>query len=754
MRDLTASQDAILASSLKAITWLFNVVDKNDVHYYWSTRTVSPVGLAVRWEDGVSWGERGFVARAAAKLGGVFGRAFADFGIAGLLTGNLGKQLTVTDSAAKRLVGYPHTVGAVETYSTEKITGWTNDGLYDTFLTSGKDITSAINLGGAAWATTNTYGVVIGECHKVTVDFTLTSGEAPVWHERAGPSSLSFYSFTAPAGVTTYYAGHSAAGSLACNSVNNTAAAEFAVTVTHKEVTAPGATGTVIGSTALASANHGWATLETGFNFCDASGYHYAIEDGVVWSDGGDGSGYEFRVTKFYGITLSRPRLENGTFAPNELAFSIVNPNSALDPDDFEGGSVRLILMMGDGTNEETPLASWKYKIKRVSGAYQTLDFVCEDFFQEYLAGSYPGLKVHDVFPHTSGVGNLSDWVSMPLPFGQCYVPVRPAYITDGWYYVLGPTTVNGSAVTYTIDAVRSPRDYSTKAEYTETFTQATKADADAVDYRVFTAALSGAPLDGLFTLGDHYYDLPTQFSRSDTAAVTNPADVIQWVLLDLGVDAGDINAAAFAAAEATYDAWGLAFAGAFWHQVSREQALVSLLDQCHSTLKIDEQISLAVFDSSSQKTLTAADIVKPRETAEGTFRHVRLERTLADCGNVEYSPTDDAQDVGVNALVAAKVTKTIADDRRLAMPFVADADIAKQLAKLFFQRRLLKKSEQRFTAKATCLALEPGDFITISGAHYGGDHAVLIDSMTIKRDCSIDFRCTEFSDTIDNYTP
>jgi hypothetical protein len=513
-------------------------------------------------------------------------------------------------------------------------------------------------------------------------------------------------------------------------------------------------------------------------------------ETGVAWTDGADGSGYAFKVTDFNGLTLSRPRTETGIMPPSELSFSVVNKDSTLSPDDFEGGYVKLALLMGDTVAEETPIAVWKFLIKRVSGGYQTLDFVCEDFFQQFLQGVYPGIqykmtgdavaweagvgweagvtwtdgtsssgqvfsaKVHDIFPTTNGVGDLSDWVCCPQPFGVCYVPLRFAVIigNDG-YYVLGPTRANGAALTYTINKVRSPRDYSTKAEYAMTFTQATAASAETGDFRVFTAALAAAPVNGLFMLGDHYYDLPTQFSRSDTVAVTNPADVIEYMLLDIGVDPRDINDASFTTAAATFTGWGLAYAGAFWKVTSREEALSSLLVQCHATLLIGEQISLHVLDSTSQQTIISADIVRPKETGVGSFRHTALERTLADCGTVRYSPTDDAQDVAAAALVPAKITKRHTDETALELPFIADATIAKELARLYYQRKLLKKSEQRFTAKATALAIEPGDFLTLTGANYGGSHAMIVDAMTIGRDAAIDFVCTEFSDTIENYT-
>ncbi len=515
---------------------------------------------------------------------------------------------------------------------------------------------------------------------------------------------------------------------------------------------------------------------------------------GVVWTDGTDSHGYVFKVIDFSGITLQRPKTETGIMAPSEFSFSITNKDNVYDPADFEDGYVKVSLAMSDGVLSEVIIQIWKFLIKKAEGEYQKIKFICEDFFQQYIEGDYPimqykiigiatvwdtidgivwaagivwtdgsqgslvsfGLKVHDVFYETSGVGNLSNYVCMPLPFGTCYVPVRSAYITDGRYYVLGPTIANGETVTYTISKVRSPRDYSVKAEYTQTFTQFTKnsnVGDDSYSFRVFQAALSAAPTNGLFARGDHYYDMPTQFSRSDTVAITNPADVIKYMLLGIGVDPLDIKDSTFTVAAATYTSWGLTFNGAFWKVVSREKALLSLLAQCHSTLVVAEQLELHVLNSASKQTITSTDVMKSQEIGPGSFKHTDLTRILADSGNVVYYPNTDVQDIGITYLMPAKTTKKYIDNEILDFPFVQTLVLTKKLARVYFQRKLLKDSKEQFTGKGTCLALQPSDFISISGDNYGGSHDVMVDSMAIKKDASIDFACIGFTDTIENYS-
>lgn len=498
---------------------------------------------------------------------------------------------------------------------------------------------------------------------------------------------------------------------------------------------------------------------------------------------------YDFKIINFSGVSLSRPRTESGIMPPAELSFSAINKDNVFSADDFEGGYVTLSLYMGDGSGAEIKIRAWKFLVKKVEGSYQQLDFTCEDFFQQYIDGEYPGaeyrlesvepvwaagiawqadvawtlgteatvraygMKVRDLFP--SADGDIDDDRCVPLPFGECYIPIRSAYIIADRFYALGPTIAAGGAVTYSIAACRTPRDYSAKTEYTSPaygFDQYTKISDEGYSVQTMQAMIAPGPANGLFEDGDHYFDLPVKFTRSDTATVTNPADVIEYVLKDMGVAAADIDATTFAAAGATYDSWSLAFNGAFWRVIPREKALTLLLAMCHSTLIIGETLELHVLDSAAQKIVTSAHVMKGGDVGIGTFSYSAFTRELSDCGSVAYSPTADSQDIGVNALVSAKSSRTHIDPEPFSMPFVQDATIAANIARLYLQRKLLKKSEERFTGKASLIALQPSDFVSMSGGNYGGLHSVIIDSMRINKDVSIDFVCTGFSDTVENY--
>lgn len=112
--------------------------------------------------------------------------------------------------------------------------------------------------------------------------------------------------------------------------------------------------------------------------------------------------------------------------------------------------------------------------------------------------------------------------------------------------YLLGST-----AYTFTINQVRSPRDWGKKSEWgstSYTFEQSIKTNASSSNYRTFQPIIHDVDNDGtadapgLWQQGEIFLDVPTKFSRSDTTGKTNPADVIKNVLTNIGVPSTQIK--------------------------------------------------------------------------------------------------------------------------------------------------------------------------------------------------------------------
>jgi len=464
---------------------------------------------------------------------------------------------------------------------------------------------------------------------------------------------------------------------------------------------------------------------------------------------------HSFKIVNFSGITMRRGKSEAGIHAPNDVSFTISNASNTLTASSFVGGTVRIGLVIGDTIGKEL-INSWRFRIKSASPYGQQIDIVCEDFTQEFLKGTYPNTRlVSDIFPNV--LGTVSDNVCVPEPYGTCYIPLRSVYAVDGRYYLLGETTN-----TYTITAVRSPRECGAKLEWASTgftFTQATKADAASHNWRMFQPIIADSNNDGtvdasgLWMTGSKILDMPTKFTRSDTASMTSPADIIRTVLRNMGAQDYDLNLDSFDSAKSTYSGWGLTWNFAFWYKEDRPKVLARLLTMCHSCLRVGEQISLVVLNKAPQETITDAEVLKMQDVGPDTFRYTdTISERNSDSGYVGFAKSGESQDEFIKVLVPAKTTTATPDGEVVVFPGVSDTQKVQKLGTLYYQRKYLKSADVSFTAKGTVLYLRPDDVVTINYADYGGSYDVLIDEVTINPDCSVSIAALKFSAALDDW--
>lgn len=438
----------------------------------------------------------------------------------------------------------------------------------------------------------------------------------------------------------------------------------------------------------------------------------------------------------------------------------------------FTGGGTGTIITDLSYTQEEAEIATWNFDFISVAPKYQTLQFDCQSWIEKYLTGVYPNTQTLDsLWP-----SDQNDYTGcVPLIFGTCYIPVHTAFITDDRFYVLGP-----AGPTYTITKSRSPIEVSTVSEWLPAnyaFNQYTKAGGDAANYRVFQLigttvtedptgnilyklwnALTGsnAGSDTIITNynpGAGYLSLPTKYSRDDTVALTAPTDVIHYILEDFGIPSARIDDTSRATVAATIAGWGLTWNVGLFNQDDRKTLLSSLLQQCHVELIIRDKVYFKVHAKASQRTVTATDVI------EGTFDYRVNKKELSNCGYVLYP--DPSGDVPVSkltkTLVPALAATTIKSSIEVDCQFVSSGSIhAQVLGSLSLQRQLLPEADVSLNAKSFLLALEPDDFITMSGENYGAGvgntYPVLIDSMSIGRDLEITVAGTRFSAALSDF--
>jgi len=566
---------------------------------------------------------------------------------------------------------------------------------------------------------------------------------------------------------------------------------------------------------------------------------------GVSWA-GATEESYLFKVIKFDGVTMRRPKSEHAIIAPNQLTFTISNINNALSPADFEGGRVFLVLQVSAG-GDTAVIRRWKFDIKKAEPGYQEMRIICADFLSRHLAGDYPNTPyADDVFP-TSNI-DKGDSLCIPQPFGTCYIPCKYTVVTDpdpiedetinflsdpvtgegiiygqisvlgslrgassitvsgatdaennGTFkikyitddgagevkcyledgagivtramdtgvsidqdkpaYLLGPYVVNGESVTYAIDEVRTPSGYEISRWQGSRTEQIRATDAGGKEWVAFQAYLNRSFITnswdnpGYFKSGNSFQDLPARFSRSDTANMTNFADVIRFVLLDIGVSAADINDDSFYSAGQTYDSWGLVCEGAFFEKMSREKALSMLLNLCHSTILSTDQIYLKVLSKTSQMVIVPGDVIKKAGSDKGTFEYrASTNQTTHDAGYVHWTKGGELQSEFIKTITPAKASTGSISGEILKVPFVHDTQNIQRIGALNFQRKYLQDGTILCLGKSRLILLDPDDMATINGSNYGGNYPVLVDEMTIRPDISVDIKAINYSDYLDDW--
>lgn len=323
-------------------------------------------------------------------------------------------------------------------------------------------------------------------------------------------------------------------------------------------------------------------------------------------------------------------------------------------------------------------------------------------------------------------------------------------------HYLLGE-----SGVTYTIDRARTPTEQSGKSTYlpaSYTFKQDTVTGSDASSYRVVQILCNDANKDGTNDangfwgiIGKEIYDMPCRFSRSDLAAITDPALIAEYIFEDWGIPSAEIDDVSKAAATAIFTARGFSLAIGLWYRQQREK-LISRLFSVSGMIPIyRDKIGFKVLTKVPQL-IIEEDLIEP-----GSFSTSRLGYTKAqsDSGYVTWQIATEPVDTVNKSLVACKSTTTKPSESVIECDWVQDAVKAQKAGKLALQRSLLRDKSISFRAQGKILVLEPGDMITINPANFGAEGAAydcLINKMTIHEGLWVDVECIRFSDALDDW--
>jgi hypothetical protein len=261
------------------------------------------------------------------------------------------------------------------------------------------------------------------------------------------------------------------------------------------------------------------------------------------------GQNYAGAVTGWQGVTMRRSQSETGIIAPADISLTIAADDLTITDLDGAALRVRLVIDGGDGPVE---IRAWRYVVTGIQPAYGTIKLTAQSFVTSALSGSWPrSATALAAFPEADVT---DDGYCVPTTFGTAYIPLRSVLSSGQRHYLLGP-----SGLIYTVSKVRAPRNSGATTEWNAGPYSMPQSTHGA--YRTFQPIVAdtdsdGTPDDqGLWRSGGRYLDPLVQFSRSDTAGLTNPADVIEYILRDIGLGDSDIDADAFASAKSTFAA-------------------------------------------------------------------------------------------------------------------------------------------------------------------------------------------------------
>jgi hypothetical protein len=437
----------------------------------------------------------------------------------------------------------------------------------------------------------------------------------------------------------------------------------------------------------------------------------------------------------FSGITMRWNIAGNGLIAPNEMSFDVSNTDATYTTSQFEGKfcTVRLI-------EDDSNIRTWKFKIERAIAYYGKITCYCVDFLQEHLVGDYPNTKApKEIWP--SSDAESSDDYCVPVVLGTAYIPIRSVNTATQRFYVLGE-----SGPTYTVHEVASPRQWPNKSIWSAAsynmngyvnsgYQLLQPIIADSTGY-------GNADAPGLWRSGDTFYDMLCRFERSDTSALNNPAEWVEYVLEDFGVASADIDAISFAAAESTYDALTVGFdGGGWWKKEPRERVLSNLLAQTDSFIKCTDKVELYQFDKTPQETITNVLLL--------SFSPSKVTKVNNDSGRVHWPESFDKPSDILNGKAVVPTygggTENTPSSEILECRFLSGQSINAQKAGiLYFQKKYEQSQRINFSVTFSSLTkkatLTPGQVVTVDNSLYGGTNNVIITDMTILPDMRVNF--------------
>jgi len=351
-------------------------------------------------------------------------------------------------------------------------------------------------------------------------------------------------------------------------------------------------------------------------------------------------------------------------------------------------------------------------------------------------------------------------WFTAPYDCSSVRLQLQPPETPGGICYY---DDISIKEITdYSITKVKSPREFGSQSAWTSFFKYYRKVGSDGNPYICAEFIIADSDLDGvndangLFRNGEKFLDVPCKYSYMSTSGFTNAADLIEYILLDMGIPSTKIDDVSLAVVKSTYTSWSLTLNGGIWFKINKRKFLAKLLTMMHLELIVRDKIYFKIHTKVSQDTIDNSLIIKNNEIGEGTFGvSIINQNEYKDSGFSAYQEEDNCIDSLIKILIPAKTTTNNISSTIIDTDYIQNSQHAQIITKMALQRRLLGDKKIKFDGSTTLIGLEVDDVITINGDNYdseGSTYNILIDEITLNKDLSISISGTRFSESLDDW--
>lgn len=411
-------------------------------------------------------------------------------------------------------------------------------------------------------------------------------------------------------------------------------------------------------------------------------------------------------ITSFSGIPDNAIQAHQNLIPENKTTISIFAGKDDISRANYINQFATISLAESDGVAK-----SWVYIVDDLTFCNGVWSFDLVDPLSFVTGQDYPIGELVSSYDESETVTHAGDSKAcVPEIFGEPYIPVRTAYMSGQRYYIIGPDD------TYTISEGAYPVEWPEEITFSTGFTQTTISGLGVLRLENHDAFYDG-----------QLFDMPLKYSRTDTASLTNPADILSYIIQQfLPVTMLDLSGT-WATAKATFETIGIELNIGFYVKSTLGNAICSILRACNATLRRTNKIELVYLDDVVIRNIDS-DVM-------GGFQFNRdYNKQAFDGGYIGYWPTVQGGEPVKIAIPVNGESFTVADSDTIEVPGLTDTVILQKIGIRGIREKLLRNGEIRSNAKF-CFDLGTWDKITvIDDPAYNNFNHLYVESVKISQ--------------------